>query len=74
MAPRDRPSIRKVATSGPYGCTGTPNSGIGGRRRSMEVALPTVGSRPVQPEKCATSLPAPAATLATASFHMVEHL
>ena len=28
----------------------------------------------MQPEKCATSLPAPAATLATASFHMVEHL
>ena len=38
----------------------------------MEVALPPVGSRPVHPENCATSLPAAAATLAAGSFHMVD--
>ena len=40
----------------------------------MEAALPPVGSRHAQPVNHGTSLSDPAATLATACFHKVEHL
>ena len=46
---------------------------IVGRRASMEAALWPVGHRHAQPENHGTSLSAAAATLATTSFHMVEH-
>ena len=40
----------------------------------MEAALAPVGSRHAQPVNHGTSLSDPAATLATACFHKVEHL
>ena len=69
MAPRDRESIRKVAISGLDCRFGRPRpSGLDGG------ALAPVGSRHAQPVNHGTSLSDPAATLATVSFHKVEHL
>ena len=50
------------------------DSAVQGRQGSVEAALPTVGSRHAQPGNHGTSLSDPAATLATVSFHKVEHL